>query len=49
MASPSGSFAVARIEGSYANVVGLPACEVVSALRKVGLLASFPLATRPAV
>ena len=30
-----GSFAVARIEGSYANVVGLPACEVVTALRSV--------------
>ena len=41
-----GSFAVARLEGSYANVVGLPACEVVSALRKVGLLASFPLPAR---
>jgi septum formation protein len=38
-----GSFAVARIEGSYANVVGLPACEVVVALRAAGLLARFPL------
>jgi septum formation protein len=38
-----GSFAVARLEGSYANVVGLPACEVVTALRRVGLLAGFPL------
>jgi septum formation protein len=27
---------VARIEGSYANVVGLPACEVLVALRKIG-------------
>ena len=44
-----GSFAVARLEGSYANVVGLPACEVVSALRKLGLLASFPLQARRAV
>jgi septum formation protein len=38
-----GAFAVARVEGSYSNVVGLPACEVVSALRAVGLLARFPL------
>jgi septum formation protein len=38
-----GSFAVARVEGSYSNVVGLPACEVVSALRRAGLLARFPL------
>lgn len=37
-----GGFAVARIEGSYSNVVGLPACEVISALRKVGLLGRFP-------
>jgi septum formation protein len=38
-----GAFAVARVEGSYSNVVGLPACEVVAALRRVGLLARFPL------
>jgi septum formation protein len=38
-----GSFAVARVEGSYANVVGLPACEVVLALRAAGLLARFPM------
>lgn len=38
-----GSFAVARIEGSYTNVVGLPACEVVSALLRTGLLGAFPL------
>lgn len=43
-----GSFMVVRIDGSYANVVGLPACEVVSALRKVGLLARFPPANRRA-
>jgi septum formation protein len=43
-----GSFAVSRIEGSYANVVGLPACEVISALRRLGLLASFPLQARRA-
>jgi septum formation protein len=28
---------VARIEGSYTNVVGLPACELVMALRSLGL------------
>jgi septum formation protein len=39
-----GSFAVARIEGSYSNVVGLPACEVVTALLATGLLARFPIA-----
>lgn len=38
-----GSFAVARIKGSYANVVGLPACEVVEALLSTGLLSAFPL------
>lgn len=37
-----GGFAVARIEGSYTNVVGLPACEVVLALRRTGLLGRFP-------
>ncbi|MDI1482191.1 Maf family protein [Polyangium sp. y55x31] len=37
-----GSFAVARIEGSYSNVVGLPACEVIAALRGAGLLGRFP-------
>ena len=38
-----GSFAVERIEGSYSNVVGLPVCEVVLALRRTGLLGAFPL------
>lgn len=38
-----GAFAVERIEGSYSNVVGLPACEVVLALRRAGLLGVFPL------
>src|SRR6266516_2801423 len=31
-----GSFAVPRIEGSYSNVVGLPLCEVVVALKRHG-------------
>lgn len=38
-----GSFAVLRIDGSYPNVVGLPACEVVLALEKLGLLGPYPL------
>lgn len=37
-----GSFAVERIEGSHANVVGLPVCEVVLALRRCGFLPAFP-------
>jgi septum formation protein len=37
-----GAFAVARIEGSYSNVVGLPACEVIQALGRLGLLGRFP-------
>lgn len=39
-----GAFAVRRIDGSYSCVVGLPACELVEALRRTGLLAEFPLA-----
>ena len=37
-----GSFAVEKVDGSYPNVVGLPACEVVSALLRTGLLSAFP-------
>lgn len=37
-----GAFLVESIEGSYSNVVGLPACEVVLDLREVGLLSAFP-------
>ena len=37
-----GSFAVARVEGSHSNVVGLPVCEVVLALKRTGLLGTFP-------
>lgn len=37
-----GSFAVSRIEGSYSNVVGLPICEVMLALKRHGCLSSFP-------
>jgi septum formation protein len=37
-----GSFLVRAIEGSYTNVVGLPACEVVEDLEAEGLLSGFP-------
>lgn len=37
-----GAFLVRRIDGSYSNVVGLPACEVVEDLLKSGLLERFP-------
>jgi septum formation protein len=32
------AYMVARIDGSYTNVVGLPLCEVVAALREMGAL-----------
>jgi len=43
-----GAFLVQRIEGSFSNVVGLPACEVVVDLTILGLLESFPRARDPA-
>ncbi len=33
-----GAFFIERLEGSYSNVVGLPACEVLSDLRALGLM-----------
>jgi septum formation protein len=38
-----GSLLVERIEGSYANVVGLPLCAVVTALQSLGLVGPLPL------
>ena len=38
-----GSFMIEHINGSYTNVVGLPICEVVSALVTCGGLEGFPL------
>lgn len=37
-----GAFLVERVDGSYTNVVGLPACELVQALTHTGLLRDFP-------
>lgn len=37
-----GAFLVERLNGSYTNVVGLPACEVVLDLKQHGLLGPYP-------
>lgn len=36
-----GSFFIERVVGSYSNVVGLPACEVLEDLRALGLVTSL--------
>jgi septum formation protein len=41
-----GAFLVERIDGSFTNVVGLPACEVARDLMELGLLQDFPRAPR---
>lgn len=38
-----GTFLIERIEGSFSNVVGLPACEVIQDLVHTGLLLRFPV------
>lgn len=40
-----GSFLVEGVTGSYSNVVGLPACELVADLTRLGLLEGYPLAS----
>ena len=37
-----GATFIERVDGSYPNVVGLPLCEVVVALRELGLLGVYP-------
>lgn len=37
-----GAFLIERIDGSYTNVVGLPACELIVDLQRVGLLGPYP-------
>lgn len=37
-----GAFLIERLSGSYSNVVGLPACEVMLDLRALGVLGAFP-------
>jgi septum formation protein len=39
-----GAFLVERIDGSFSNVVGLPACEVVLDLERLGIVLDYPLA-----
>jgi len=43
-----GGALVARIEGSYFNIVGLPIAELVATMRAVGALVDFPWGPTPA-
>jgi nucleoside triphosphate pyrophosphatase len=38
-----GAFLVQGVEGSYSNVIGLPACELICDLRQSGLIAHYPM------
>lgn len=40
-----GAFLVEAIRGSYTNVVGLPICTVIRALKNAGALKTFPIAS----
>jgi septum formation protein len=42
-----GTFLVEGVTGSYSNVVGLPACELVSDLSRLGLIGVYPLPPSP--
>ncbi len=42
-----GAFLIREVRGSYTNVVGLPACEVIEDLVGLGLLPRFPMANEP--
>jgi septum formation protein len=39
-----GTFFIERVEGSYSNVIGLPACELLTDLRALGLLGELSFA-----
>lgn len=42
-----GAFLVARVDGSYSNVVGLPLAELTESLQDAGLLGPLPLSVEP--
>ena len=39
-----GSFMIESIHGSYTNVVGLPLCELIQMLNRLGAIISLPIA-----
>jgi len=42
-----GAFFIERVEGSYSNVVGLPACELLADLRALRLVSAVTFGARP--